>query len=196
MVVTTEYIDELMAHATKIGKRERGKIGYKDDHRFTPVAIVVGPGGEQAVFPFEHKSPRHKQIMATALAQAARSEGALAIVLVSDTRWANSEKFSAYFHLPDPKTMGLEAWTKEYSSIVNGIYGGSLGNCPREVWEEALVIAVKGPLITPRMMMLKYREGKNDTVEWLQEESVGDMKFQIQFSVIPDWWEESNAKPA
>jgi hypothetical protein len=194
MEVTKEFVDELLEHAAMMAKQKRTALGYSGEDKFIPVAIVVGPSGQQAVLSMKHGGDDDKRIRYTALSVAARSEGVLAIVLVNDMRWAHADTFANYFHLPKIEEIGLDAWTKEYHSIVYGVYG-SLGNCPREVWEEALVIAVKGPAITPTMKTLKYCKGEGDTIEWLEEETTGDA-VRVQMNVLPDWWEEPSGKPS
>jgi hypothetical protein len=198
MEVTKEFVDELLDHAAKMAKQKRTALGYSGEDRFVPVAIVVGPHGEQAILPMTHHDGDDKRIRYNALSQAARSEGALAILIVNDTRWANADAFAAYFHMPKIEEIGLDAWSKEYNSILWGVYGGSLGNCPREVWEEALVVAVKGPAITPTMKMMKYRKGAGDSIEWLNETTTETEKdaVGVKMNILPDWWEEPSGRPS
>jgi hypothetical protein len=184
--------DNLLRSLLEKAKTNRQKLGYRDAHKFAQCAIVIGPRGEQAVLPVQWKSNREKHIVMEALSIAARKEGAAAIVLISDARWTMSDKFSAYFHLPDPKEIGLDAWQKEYLSILKGIYGGEMEQLPRELWDEAVIVGGKGPLVGEHMQMARYREGRNDSVEWINEPFIKGSEsesYQVQFNMLPDWWE-------
>jgi hypothetical protein len=195
MQVTQEYIDTLMAGVMKKAKHNREKIGYDADEKFAPVALVVGLKGEIAVTEMAWQTLREKHLKHAALAAAAKSEGATAIVLVNDVRWTNSDLFSDYFHLDKPGVMGLEEWQKEYVSILKGTYGGSIKELPRQLWGEAVCVSMKGPLFEPTMRMAHYQRGPNDTVVWLEEKR-GEGYANPQINILPDWWTESEAEPS
>jgi hypothetical protein len=195
MQVTQEYIDTLLDGVLKKAKYNREIIGYDADEKFMPVAMVVGPKGEIAVTGMAWRSQREKRIKHEALSMAARSEGATAIVLVNDEKWTNSDRFSDYFHIDRPQAIGIEAWEEEYLSILRGTYGGSIKELPRELWDEGICVSVKGPLFEPRIKMAHYERGHNDTVVWRTEKDEEGFA-NAQINLLPDWWEESDAKPS
>jgi hypothetical protein len=194
MNVTQEYIDTLLDGVVKKARFNREKIGY-DSQDFVPTILAVGPSGEIAAQPMGWTSDLEKRMKMEALSRTARQLGALAIVMINDARWTNSDKFGAYFHLPSPAAIGLEAWKQEYYSILRGTYGGDLRLLPRELWGEAVIVSMKGPLFEPKMKILGYQKGPNDTVDWTGE--MLDEGFSPgEINVLPDWWTESEAKPS
>lgn len=113
-----------------------------------------------------HRNNDEKRIKMAALSAAAKDAGAIAILMVNDARWAHADKFGEYFHLPPIEEIGVEKWGREYLSIINGVYGGSLGNCPREVWEEALCVSIKecSRRATDALPALRKRPGRHREV--------------------------------
>src|SRR5579862_5599078 len=97
MEVTMEYINTLLDHVMATARQNRENIGY--DGEFMPVAVVVGPEGQQAVLPMNHRSNAEKRAKFDALAQAAEEMGVVAIAVTSDVRWSDSDKFTSYFHM-------------------------------------------------------------------------------------------------
>jgi hypothetical protein len=197
MELTQERIDEMMKHAAEVGKGNRERLGYSNDN-FVPVAVIVGPHCEEAVMSIRHRNNDEKRIKMAALSAAAKDAGAIAILMVNDARWAHADKFGEYFHLPPIEEIGVEKWGREYLSILNGVYGGSLGNCPREVWEEALCVSIKGPAVEPQMLFLRYEKGPGDTVKWLDgADTIADKDaVAVKINILPDWWDEPTGRPA
>jgi hypothetical protein len=180
-----EQIEELMNHMLSVGKSNRERAGYKDEN-FLPVANIIGPNGESALAPLRFRDDREKHILMNALSTAARAEGAQAIVIVSDTRFTESPAFGEYFSIP--KNTPVEKFQQDYLRILREGYGGEIKNLPRELWKEAVCVAIKGPLIRSRLKMAYYVEGEGDRVEWVEGDGLkaGDALFHM----IPDWWDD------
>jgi hypothetical protein len=83
MEVSEDYIERIVEHAMERAKVHREKVGFKGS--FLPVAIVVGPQGEQAPLPIPFRSEDEKAIMMKSLTTAARDSNAAAVVLVVDS---------------------------------------------------------------------------------------------------------------
>jgi|SRR5580704_10336430 hypothetical protein len=197
MELTREKIDKLMTEMSQAAKLNRERMGYSSQN-FEPVALVIGPRLEHAITSLRHNSNEEKRAKTRALAMAARETKALAIVLVADARWSHADKFGAYFHIPPMEEIGLDAWTAQYYEILNGIYGGTLENCPREVWDEAVVVSIKGPAIEPEMRFFRYEKGPRDSVVWLEDgDTIKDKsEVSVKINMLPDWWEEPTGRPA
>lgn len=177
-------LDEWM----EIAKKQRSEIPYSKDESFTNTLIVLGPMLEAAAFPVIWEDNREKYIKMKAWSQAAKDADAHAIALVSDTRWTESNKFGAYFKIPNVKELGLEEYSKRYNEILRKPpYNGELKNLPRSLWSEAIVVAVKGPTIKLQTRMARYVEGPRDTIQWLLPEPGHEYKA-AGFNLIPDWW--------
>jgi hypothetical protein len=185
MDLTIEKFDDLLRLTLEKAKTNRAKFGYSGEAKFAPCALVIGPHCEQAVLPMKWSTAREKRVMMAALSHAARSQNASAVVLITDVRWCDAQKFSDYFHLEPVAKIGLEAWEKEYSEIIRGVYG-NMSQLPRELWSEAVTVAGKGPLVGEQILMATYREGKNDSVEWVDE---GPKKDAVNMYLLEDWWE-------
>jgi hypothetical protein len=185
-----EKFDDLLRLTLEKAKTNRAKFGYSGADRFAQCALVIGPNLESATLPIQWGSNREKRALMTAISLAAKDANASAVLLINDTRWCESEKFTDYFHIAPISEIGLEAWQEEYGEIIRGIYGGSMGNLPRELWNEALIVSGKGPLVGEKSVIAFYREGRNDSVEWIEnpmKTSGGDI--QTKMYMLDDWWE-------
>jgi hypothetical protein len=182
-MMSEQQIEEMLDHMMKVGKYHRERDGYKSE-TFVPVANVIGPSGEQGLMPLRFRNNKEKYMLTTALSAAARDAGAAAIAIVTDVRYVLFPDFCKYFKVPDDAD-----YKTTYSRILDDQFGGEMENLPRELWREALTVAIKGPHIVPaRSKMAFYREGANDTVEWYDG---GDEKpGYTEFALIPDWWDE------
>jgi hypothetical protein len=185
-MMSEEQIDEMLDHMMKVGKYHRQRDGYKSE-TFVPVANVIGPSGEQGLMPLRFKNNKEKYMLTAALSAAARDAGAAAIAIVTDVRYVLFADFCKHFRVA--KTADYQ---EAYLRILNDQFGGEMVNLPRELWREALTVAIKGPHIVPaRMKMAFYREGAGDTVEWYEDsEKFEEGKGYAEFGLIPDWWDE------
>jgi hypothetical protein len=186
--MTEQEVEQMVDHMLAMGKLNRSRMGYKDDN-FLPVANVIGPNHEQAIVPLRFSDDREKYAMMQALSVAARKEGAAAIAIVSDVCFTRSDRFCKHFGLADPGVSDLAELQRAYLRILRDDYGGEVKNLPRELWGEAICVAIKGPLIPAKSKMAYYREGEGDTVEWFDEEKRGGIA-EADFNLLPDWWDD------
>jgi hypothetical protein len=187
MDLTKEKYDAMMNMLLDRAKHNREKYGYRDAGKFTQCALIIGPKLEQAISPLAWKDEREKRAQMHALSKAAEAVAALAVVLITDTRWSDSDKISDYFKLPPVKEIGIEKWQELYGEVLSR-YGGRMENLPRELWTEAVCIIGKGPMIETRLVSAHYREGPLDTVEWVGDEYGSDEGYMHRFDLLPQWW--------
>lgn len=180
MEVTQERLDELMQGLKKVAMDNRERVGYSG--HFSPVAIIVGPTGEHLVQPTPYKTAHEKAVLMKALSCAAREMGVLAIVLVNDTYHCNSKKLAERYGL-DPK-MPYEEFKKVYVDILDTQFNGSLANVPDDLKSDALIIAMKGPIVQQRVFFLPYHEGVGDSIRWDEEEP----EHEGEILMLDDWW--------
>lgn len=179
-----DALDKWMAVAKKI----RSDIPYSRDEAYPNTLIVIGPNFEVVTFPVTWENNAEKQAKMKAWSHAAREGNAHAVAFISDTRWTESDKFGEYFHIPNVKELGLEEYRKRYREILwKPPYNGEVKRLPRHLWNEAIVIAVKGPTIELETRMARYVEGPRDTITWLQTPP-GEEFRAGGFDLLPDWW--------
>lgn len=183
MEVTQERLDNLLEAMKQVAKVNRERAGFKG--QFSPVAIVVGPHGERAVQPMLYRSYDEKKILMTALSMAARTANALAILLVNDTYHARTEEFSKYFGIPEG--LSWKQWEDAYRDILDTQLGGSLANAPKNLITDALVLAMKGPMLKPQVFVLPYHEGVGDSIRWDAELPEHDAEILM----LDDWWDKT-----
>lgn len=181
MEFTMEKFDLLIEGMKRIARENRERVGFSG--QFTPVAIVVGPSGEHAVQPTIYSDQREKDIVMKALSKAARSMGVVAIVLVSDTVHVNVAAFNKRYGIPE----GLDSkeWEYAYYGVLDTFFEGSLQNVPNDLKSDALVVAMKGPVVQQRIFFLPYHEGVGDSIRWDAEEPEHD----AEFLALEDWWD-------
>ena len=183
MEVTKERLDELMQGLKKVAMENRERNGFSG--QFTPVAIVVGPNGEHAVQPTPYRNVEEKQILMKALSQTARRMGVIAIVLVNDTYHCNTKKLAERYGF-DPK-LPYEEFKKIYVELLNTQWNGSLANAPADLKSDALIVAMKGPIVQQRVFFLPYHEGVGDSIRWDEEEP----EHEGEIYMLEDWWDKT-----
>ena len=181
MEVTKERLEEQLQHAKEVAMKNREREGFSG--RFMPVAIVIGPQGESSVVPIPHRTHEEKHVLLKTLSKAARDMNVLAIVLVNDTYHCNNKKLAERYGF-DPKLPYAE-FKKIYAEILETQFGGSLANAPEELRSDALLIAMKGPLIEQRIIFLPYHEGVGDSIRWDEEEP----EHEGEILMLDDWWD-------
>jgi hypothetical protein len=185
MEITDKYVDELLTHAMDTAKKNREKYGFSG--QFLPVAIAVGPQGEQAISATPYRDLQMKALMMKALAKAAREMNAVAVVLVSDTREVDLPRFEAYHNQPDEPD-----WDKRrqrYIETLQSNYGGSMGDIPRELFCDALLVCIKGPLVQTEVRFHYYKEGVGDSIIW----GVQRTDYRTEILMLDDWWDATPA---
>lgn len=177
-------LDALLIQA----KKTRARFRYSEDEKMCNTVIVIGPQDESAAFPVIWNSDREKEIKMQSFAAAARHTQAQAIALISDTRWLMSDLFTLHFGLPDVAKVGVEEFQKRYLTIMETMFDGQIKNLPRELWNEAVLVAIKGPKIEPQTRMESYNCGPNDSVVFTGDSPQSEMGT-MQINIIPDWWD-------
>lgn len=183
MEVTKERLDELMQGLKRVAMENRERAGFKG--QFTPVAIVVGPTGEHAVQPTIYRNAHQKAIVMKALSLAARNMGVIAIVLVSDTFHVKVKSFSERFNIPEG--LSWDEWQKIYREILDVQFEGSIANLPENLRSDALVLAMKGPMVQQRVFFMPYHEGVGDSIRWDAEEP----EHEAEILMLEDWWDKT-----
>ena len=180
------HVEQVLDELLEAAKRRRASIPYSENEGMEQTIVFVGPTGQVGSVPLTWSDEREKYAKMKAVSQVAKDTFCAAIVMISDTRFVQSEKFEKYFHLAPVSETGFEGFQKEYITILNGIYGGLVKNLPRELWTEAVVVVIKGPLIPARNRMAAYIEGPNDSIQFIETK---DMKSDgTKFNLLPDWW--------
>jgi len=101
-------------------------------------------------------------------------------------RWLKGEVFCEYYKLDPPTRENYDAYRRDYHRI-RAAHGGEIKNLPREVWEEAVVVYTNGPGIPIQIQMAPYKEGPNDTIEWLPLED-RHKPDGGKSDMLTDWW--------
>lgn len=178
----TKLLEVTLAQA----KQERAAWRYSEDEKMGNTCIAIGPEGQASAVPLRWRNNDEKHFKMKALAKAARACRTQAIVLVSDTRWLKADIFALHFGLPQPAECGLENFQQRYLAIMATMFDGQIKNLPHELWNEAVIAAIKGPAIKPQVRMASYCQGPNDEVVYTTGmDDKGDEAF---LNIIPDWW--------
>ena len=178
---TQEAVKSMMAMLLETAKKTRESFRYSGDEKMVPVAFIYGEGITMMMMMWKDNKEKHQ--MAALANLEARKAHAKSLSFVTDSRWVKSDRFCEYFKF-DPPTKGtMDAFRRDYHRIL-AAHGGAVKNFPREVWEEAVVVFTNGPGIPTTIQMAPYKEGPNDTIEWLtpipEHKGKSDM--------LTDWW--------
>ena len=179
----TKTLDTLLIEA----KKERARYKYSDDEQMGNTVVVFGPEGEKAVLPLNWRDANEKWKKMNAVAKAAKDTEAQAIVLITDSRWVKGDIIGLHLGIAPIEEIGVAEFQKRYWSILSGKFGGQIKNLPRELWNEGVLVAIKGPQIEPQMRMACYNQGPHDDVVYVAGDSPQDNGV-TQLNVIPDWW--------
>jgi hypothetical protein len=178
-----QILDELLEAA----KQRRASIPHSESEGMEQMIVFIGPNGEIGTQAMKWNDEREKYATMRAVSKVAKEMFCTAIVMISDTRFVDSDKFGSYFHMPPIIDIGVSAWQKEYKTILNGIYGGLIKNLPRELWTEAVLTVIKGPRIPCQSRLAPYVEGPNDSIKFIDSEDLP--KDSTRFDLLPDWWD-------
>ena len=179
-----EDVESLMAMLLDRAKEIREGYGYSGDEEMTPTAFIVSEEGI-GIYALTWKNNKEKYRMAQIVNAMARELKARSLSFASDARWVKLEVFCDYYRLDKPNGQNVERLTSDYYRIL-AAHGGELKKLPREVWEEAVVVFTNGPGIPTTLKMAPYREGPNDTIEWLPRETHPDERGKSD--MLTDWW--------
>jgi hypothetical protein len=182
MQVTEQFIKEVMQHAMEKAKEHREKAGFKGS--FMPLAIVIGPHGEQGLVPTPYKSREEKDAMMKVLTVAAREARAFAVVIVSDTRQVDLKKFASYFNIPLDMMSNYQECEKIYTKILHEQFGGQMQNLPKGLLGDALIVGIKGPFVREHVISAMYRESVGDTIVFDEP-----LEYETKVMMLDDWWD-------
>jgi hypothetical protein len=147
--------------------------------------MFIGPNDENFVTPAQWRDEREKYAVMSAAAEVARKTFAQAILLASDVRWLKSETFCEHFKINAPRIPEeVAAYQQQYLAILRE-YDGQMKNLPRQLWQEAVIVAIKGPRCGTHTILAPYDRGPNDTVHYLPPEN--DFA-RTEMNLIPEWW--------
>ena len=184
MQTTKEDVESMMAMLLKQAMEIRESHGYSGDEKMVPVAFILG-GETNSIMMLGWKNNKEKYQMAAAANARARETKARSLSFATDARWVNLATFCEYFRLDAPNGKNTERLTADYHRILQA-HGGEMKNLPREVWEEAIVVFTNGPGIPITLQMAPYKEGPNDTIEWLpRTKEPGERN---RSDLLTDWW--------
>jgi hypothetical protein len=182
-------VNELLNTWLLIAKEDRARYSYSAEEAFVPKVAIIGPNDESFVAIAGWRDEQQKYAMMRAAAEMARQLFAQAIVLASDVRWVRSDAFSEHFKIEPPTSLtreNVETYQKKYLAILRE-HGGQVKHLPRQLWKEAVMIAIKGPRCGTHALMAPYDQGPNDTVHFLPcEKNPEDHRYQM--NLIPEWW--------
>lgn len=188
MKTKTPTLDEetksIMEMLLKRAKDTRAKFKYSEDEKMMPMAIINGD--EVTIMGLAWKDEDEKYAMAAAANARARATHATSLSFVTDARWVKAATFCEYFRLDPPDKTNVDMFSRHYHRIL-AAHGGQVKNLPRQVWEEAVVVFTNGPGIPLTIQMAPYREGPNDTIEWLPSDEPRHGETG-RSDMLTDWW--------
>lgn len=129
-------------------------------------------------------SPATRPIIKAVIAAKAIELDAEMVTFISDTWGINIPKMAAYYKL----TGTQEQIDQRCARIREVDWKGSLENAPKEIREEGLTIASKGPEIPNFMQRLVYTRNNDGTVTFGEIETM-ETGMKVQINLIPTWWE-------
>jgi hypothetical protein len=184
MVEVNGLLNKLMLTA----KEDRARSKYSEDESFVPKLIFIGLEDQVAVTPAGWRSEEEKYAMMRAAAEAARLTFSQAIAVASDVRWVVSDAFCEHFQIEHPRSMEpahIEEFQKRYLAILSE-HDGQVKNLPRQLWKEAVMVAIKGPRCGTHARLAPYDRGPGDTVHYLPRDPEEEHRYQM--NLIPEWW--------
>lgn len=181
---TKEDVQGMMATLLETAKKERESHGYSGDEKMLPMAFIFGESITMMMLDWkDHKTKYQMAMMANFQARKAHAKS---LSFVTDSRWVKSEVFCEYFKLPLPTKDKMDDFISLYHRML-AEHGGSIKDFPRAVWEEAITVFTNGPGIPITIQMAPYKEGPNDTIEWLDL----DDKYKGKpgkSDLLTNWW--------
>lgn len=180
-----ERIGQVLDVTLQRAKSEREAIPYSRQDAFANVIIILGPAFQVATMPGRWSNEEEKYRLMRAVSKTANDVLAMAVILVTDTRWVEGDKVAPLLGIPTIEEVGLDKWQKLYRAEIQKRFKGYLGNMPQEWYSEAIVVIGKGPGIGTLDRFAPYEKGPNDSIQWLPSELE---HTAVQFNLLPDWW--------
>jgi hypothetical protein len=185
MVEVNEDVKAMMTMLLNQAKKIRESHKYSGDEEMVPCAFIFGD--EVSIMMLPWKDDKEKYQMAAAANAMARKTKAKSLSFVTDTRWVDGAKFSAYYHFDQITEKNAEQFQRDYHRILKA-HGGQVKNLPRELWQEAVVVFTNGPGIPLTIQMAPYEEGENDTIRWLPRAFDDGDSSGGKSDMLTDWW--------
>jgi hypothetical protein len=186
MELTPEKVRQMLNILLLEAKRQRSNIPYSKIDSFPNAVVFLGPNIEPVSMPVTWRDEREKYAKMEAVSKTAKAMLCQAVALISDTRWADEERITELLGIRPTAEIGVEAFQEEYKRVVHERYGGYLGNAPKGLYSEAVMIAMKGPRLNgPQVLQARYEEGPKDTIRWTGQPEKLDT---LHFNLVPDWW--------
>jgi hypothetical protein len=187
MELTPEKVRELMNALLLKAKQNRAAIPYSKTDAFPNAVVFLGPNLEPASTPITWRDEREKYAKMEAVSKTARDMFCQAVALISDSRWVEEANAVKVLGIPSREEVGMDKYLENYRRVITERYGGYLGNAPKELFTEAIMIAMKGPRMNgPQVVSAPYDKGPNDSIHWLPALTVSRMTHH--FDLLPDWW--------
>jgi hypothetical protein len=187
MELTQKKIDELLDKLLMIAKDQRSAVPYSKVDGFAQALVFLGPNLEPAAHEARWRNESEKYALMRAVSEVAKKMLCQAVVLITDVRWVSNEKAEKMLGLPPLKEIGLEKWGELYKREVTKRYKGYLGNAPPELYNEAIMVIMKGPRLKGvPTRTAQYEKGPNDSIRWLPKIDVEGET--THFNLLPDWW--------
>jgi hypothetical protein len=186
-------VDALLNGMMLTAKYNREQIGYDDEERFMPVALLLGQHFETTIIPCNWRDEREKYALMGGVSEYAKKHFIRAVVLITDTRWTVPKDVTPILGLPPFEEVGLDIWKSRYSKALNQPpYNGQIKNLPRHCWHEAVMVIMKAPELKGKIpsRFAQYERGPNNTIHWLSpDRSQPKDDRTIHFNLLPDWWD-------
>jgi hypothetical protein len=176
----TALLHKEMAWA--IEQKRACAVDRQDD--FNMRVKVVGPIGQIATTPLRWEDEDQKRACMRAVSATCKIMMAQGVVVASDTRHYNMPKFCEFFHIPEPHTAEeSKIWEIERRRIMKP-YDYYIGNLPRALWLEALMVMARGPRVN-----LAMRSEYNVVDRTFVFETPVLISEQIDIRMVPPWWD-------
>lgn len=183
-----EFLDALLEDESAFAKRSREQARYNIED-VKPRVSLIGPSFQTVRLPLAWQSMDEKYHTMYIAGLLAKVTGAKGVMVMSDSRWLKSEDFCHHFKLSVPRTEeGSKAYYEEYRKILKR-YGGEMGNLPRHLWSEAMLVVLK-TRTNVRVKTQLYTRGSGTGVMWLPDQIKQDIGSTATYEdrLIPDWW--------
>ena len=180
-----EKIGQMLDVTLERAKIERERVPYSRSDGFPQAILFLGPMFEVASIPAMWGNENEKYRLMGAVSETAKRTMSMAVILVTDTRWVESDKIAPLMGLPKPEDVGIEKWQDLYTAALKKKFNSYAGNMPPEWYSEALMVVAKGPGVGVIHRVAHYEKGANDSIKWVPASVTPDA---VTMNLIPDWW--------
>ena len=179
----TEFKELLHSEMAWAMERKRERPG---EDAFLMRVRIVAPGDQVVDTPLSWGSHQEKRLAMRVLSKVCEQMFAQAAVIVSDTRYLNVSAFCSHFGIPAPQQPGdFASFERERLRIMEP-YEFDMGKLPRSTWEEALMVAIKGPKVN--LMATTRYVAAAGMMSFEPMISAGDLDGKVEINMLPTWW--------